>query len=220
MSGQILQFDDSAHRAADAVLPWYVNGTLKGDELAAVEQHVRQCARCRREVDLLKELDAHCAVDEPVPDATPAYRRLSTRISGSRRLDAVADRLRDLGWSWQRAPGWARWGIAAEFAGIVMLAVWLAVPGSETAALYQTLGAPGARTAGVGTIAVEFVPETTESELRRIVQAAGGRVVDGPTASNAYVLQVPVGQREQVLARLRAEPAVVLAQPLTVRPDR
>ena len=54
----------------------------------------------------------------------------------------------------------------------------------------------------------------------RIVQATGGRVVDGPTASNAYVLQVPVGQREQILARLRAEPSVVLAQPLTVRPDR
>ena len=221
MSGQILKFDDSAHRAADEMLPWLVNGTLEGDELAAVEQHVRECARCRREVDLLKQLQAVCAIDEPAPDATPSYRRLHERIAGRRRLGSLGDRLRASSSGLGNAlPHGQNGRSPREFAGIVMLAVRVAMPVGESAGLYQTLGAPAARAARGGTVAVVFVPAATESELRRIVQAAGARVVDGPTESNAYVLEVPAGHRDAILAALRAEPAVVLAQPLTAQPDR
>jgi anti-sigma factor RsiW len=220
MSGQILRFDDSAHRRVDELLPWFVNGTLDGDDSAAVEQHVRECARCRREVDLLKQLQAVCAIDEPSPDATPSYRRLQQRIDGRRGLSSLAIRLRGLVRPWQRAPTWTRWAIAAEFAGIVMLAAWVTLPSGESAGLYRTLGTSAAHAARGGTLAVIFAPEATESELRRIVQSAGARVVDGPTESNAYVLEVPAGHRDAVLAGLRAEPAVVLAQPLTAQPDR
>jgi len=220
MSGRILKFDDSAHRAADAMLPWFVNGTLEGDELAAVEQHVHECPRCRREVDLLEQLQAVCAIDAPALDATPSYRLLHERIAGRRRLASLRDRVRGLFRPWQRAPAWAKWAIAAQFAGIVMLAVRVAMPVSESARNFETLGAPTGHTARGGTVAVVFVPEVTEAELRRIVQAAGARVVDGPTESNAYMLEVPVGHRDAVLAALRAEPAVTLAQPLTAQPDR
>jgi anti-sigma factor RsiW len=220
MRGQILKFDDSAHREVDELLPWFVNGTLEGRELAAVEQHVRECARCRREVALLQRLQAVCAIDVPAPDATPSYRRLHERIAGRRWLGSLRDRVLGLSRPWQRAPAWAKWAIAAEFAGIVMLAGRIAMPAGESAGLYQTLGAPAARVAHDGTVAVVFVPEATESELRRIVRAAGARVVDGPTESNAYVLEVPPGHRDAVLAVLRAESAVALAQPLTAQPDR
>jgi hypothetical protein len=220
MNGQILKFDDSAHRAADAVLPWFVNGTLEGEELAAFERHLRECARCRGEVELQRQLHAACAIHEPAPDATPAYRRLSARIDGGWRIGALVDRLRAFVRPRQAVPRWARWAIAAEFAGIVALAVWVTTPAGDPAALYRTLGAPAARIVGVGAIAVVFAPEVEETELRSIVQAAGARVVDGPTESNAYVLQVPAGHREEALAALRAAPGVVLAQPLTAQFDR
>jgi Putative zinc-finger len=220
MSGQILKFDDTAHRTVDAVLPWFANGTLTGDELAVVEQHLRECPRCRREVNLLRQLHAFCAVDEPAPDPTPSYRRLRERMGGRWPLAAAVDRLRGLPRRWQLAPGWARWAIVAQFAGIVVLGAWVAAPGGESPVLYQTLGAPAARAPSAGSIAVVFVPEVTASELLRIVRTVGASVVDGPTASNAYVLQVPAGQRDAVLAALRSEPAVALAQPLTAQPDR
>jgi hypothetical protein len=50
--------------------------------------------------------------------------------------------------------------------------------------------------------------------LRRILRGAGARVVDGPTESNAYVLDVPAERRMLALQRLRAERAVVLVEPL------
>lgn len=220
MSGKILRLDDSAHRSADAVLPWYVNGTLGGDEVAGVERHLRECARCRREVALLKELQSFCAIDELVPDATPAYRGLSERIRGRRRIGPLANRMRGLLQPWRQAPGWARWAIVGQFAAIVGVFLWVAPSGGNPDGIYQTLGAPVARGARVGTIAVVFRPEVRESELRHVVQAAGARVVDGPTETNAYVLQVPPGHRDEALALLRAASAVVLAEPLTRQPDR
>jgi cysteine synthase len=59
-----------------------------------------------------------------------------------------------------------------------------------------------------------FKPDTTEREMRRILQASGARVVDGPTVTDAYVLALPAAQAPAALARLRAEPAVTLAQAL------
>ena len=38
------------------LLPWYVNGTLAGEELAEVERHLRRCQRCHAEVEELCEL--------------------------------------------------------------------------------------------------------------------------------------------------------------------
>jgi len=221
VSANILKFDDSAHRAADEVLPWLVNGTLQDDELAAVEQHVRECARCQREVELLRQVRSACAAEAPRFDVTPSYHRMRARIGAGSRVGALGDRVRRLLRPWWRAPGWARWAIAAEFAAIISLVVWLAPPsGGEPEAAYQTLGAPASPFAPAGSIAVVFRPEVTDDELRRIVERAGANVIDGPTESNAYVLVVPAGHREAILAALRADPGVALAQPLTTGRDR
>jgi len=40
MSGRVLPFDPPAHKVADVLLPWFVNGTLDEDELAFVQQHL------------------------------------------------------------------------------------------------------------------------------------------------------------------------------------
>jgi hypothetical protein len=76
---------------------------------------------------------------------------------------------------------------------------------------YITLGA---RPAALGNLVVSFEPGTPERELRRILQVSGARIVDGPTDVGAYVLSVPAAQAEPALQRLRAEPAVTLAEPL------
>ena len=87
MSGRIFRFDDSAHRAADSLLPWFVNETLDEDKRAAVDRHLRECARCRRETELLREVRVHCVTALPAADAAAGFHELSRRIAGGR-LDA------------------------------------------------------------------------------------------------------------------------------------
>jgi len=220
MNGKILQFDDSAHRKADEVLPWFVNGSLEDDERTTVEQHLRECARCRREVELLKQLQWVCTPEDSAQDATPAYLRLRQRIGDGGGLGALKGRLRMLQHPWSCVPPWARWTIAVQLAGILVLGAMLLRPFGDSSVLYHTLGAAATHASRDGAVVVMFVPDVNESESRRILRAAGARPIDGPTQSNAYVVEVPDQRREAILELLRAEPAVTLAQPLTPHADR
>jgi len=219
MSGQILRFDDTEHRLADAVLPWFVNGTLSDDERASVDRHLRECARCRREVEGLRQLQAFCRSAPASVDATAGLRDLNDPVSVASRRGSMGRWLQRFLEHWRRAPQWTRWVIVAQFAGAVSLTAFVGAHDVESSAPYRTLGAPSPASP-YGAIAVVFMPDIAEAEMRRILQAAGARIVDGPTSTDAYVLQVPAGHRSNALVTLRSEPAVVLAEPLSARVDR
>lgn len=210
MTGRVLPFDPGAHAAIDARLPFYVNGTLSGEELALIEKHVRSCERCQREVGWLRELfSVLCDITlaqasepaRPQPLATPkrppSPRRARMQISEG----------------WRETRLWMRGLLAAQLAAIAVLGTLLAMDGSRDAN-YSTLGAldPSAHTPGA--IAVIFDPRTPESEIRRAVRNAGARIVDGPTATNAYVLEVPADESSRAARALRGDRAVRFAQPL------
>ena len=95
-----------------------------------------------------------------------------------------------------------------------MLGLAVARPGADDEGRYRTLSSRAAAQGTQGNLVVSFDPATPERELRRILQASGARVVDGPTASDAYVLAVAPAQAAPVLRRLRAESAVTLAERL------
>jgi hypothetical protein len=109
--------------------------------------------------------------------------------------------------------------IAAQFAGLALLGTLLALDTRHEPS-YQTLGT-AARAASTGdAIAVMFDPAITEAELRRVVTSAGGRIVDGPTTTHAFVLEVPAAQSGEAIQKLRAEPMVRFAEPLGARAQR
>jgi len=207
-----MRFDPSAHKVVDALLPWYVNRTLEGDELEYVRAHLEECAQCRQEAAWLRELHAACVTAGSVPGASnPLYklrRQLETRSTKHTFVRRLAG-------TWQTSNAWARWGaVAASF--VLGAAVILATSGPREAvdpAPYRTLGAVTTADAS-GSLIVVFDPATTEAELRRILREAGARLVDGPTQANAYVLDVPAGQHGHAMQVLRKEHAVVLVERL------
>jgi hypothetical protein len=209
MSGRVLPFDPAAHKVADVLLPWFVNGTLDKDELAFVEQHLGECVRCQREVQWLRELRAACIDGEAAPGASTVFRNLRRQLDEPRTGRGKEGSLRKL---WRRVPPWSRWAMAAELAVIVALGAVL-LPATDGLAPYRTLGARSAA-APTGSLVVVFDPATPESELRRMLRKAGARVTDGPTQTNAYVLRVAAERRAEAVQALRAEPAVVLAEQL------
>jgi hypothetical protein len=208
MNGRVLPFDPAAHKVADVLLPWFVNGTLEKDELAFVQQHLSECVRCQREVQWLRALRAACVDGEAAPGASTVFRNLRRQLDEPRTGRDKGASLRRL---WKRAPPWSRWAIAAQLAVIVALGTAL-VPATDGLTLYRTLGARNATAPTTGTLVVVFDPTTTESDLRRILRKAGARVADGPTLTNAYVLKVEAERRVDAVQALRAEPAVVLVE--------
>jgi hypothetical protein len=202
--------DDPAHQEAQEALPWLANGSLAGAELRRVQAHVEACAQCRADLAMLHTLRAAGEASEPACDPDRALARLlpqletppaSGEVPGWRARFAANDR------SWMRA------AIAVQCCVIAALAVVLA--GHQRNAdvrndAYRVLGASPGTTAR---LVVMFKPDTPERELRRIVRGSGARIVGGPTVTDAYLLDAD-GDPAAALARLRAEGAVTLVEPL------
>jgi len=210
MTGRVLRFDAAAHKVVDVLLPWFVNGTLKGEELALVQRHLGECPRCQREVEWLRELHAACVAGEAMPGASAAFRKVRHQLEEPRQgRDSIAAARP----SRSRARLWSRWAIAAQLIVIAVLGTLL-LWSTDGPAPYRTLAARNAAAPATGSLVVIFDPATTEAEMQRILRGAGARVVDGPTQTNAYVLEVSSGQAEQAAQVMKAERAVLLVEPL------
>lgn len=211
MSGQILRFANPVHQAVEELLPWFVNGTLEGEELALVERHLGECVRCQHELDALRELQAAYVGSEVASDPTQSFYKLRHRLAESKPKWGRALLLPGLRRLWQQAHVWAPWVAAAELAMICVLAVIL-VFGAEMSVPYRTLGAADVSPRALAQLVVVFDPRITEAELRQILRATGARIVDGPTSADGYVLELPVDRQASALEALRAQRAVVLAE--------
>jgi hypothetical protein len=210
MTARIIPFDAAAHKVAHVLLPWLVNGTLKGDELAFVQRHLDECQDCRHEVEWLRELHAACIAGEATPGASVAFRNLRRELEAPRVGRDSMGRLHQLR---ARTRRWWQWAIAAEFAVIVVLGSLL-LTSTDRPALYRTLGAGNAGTPATGSLVVVFDPATSVADVQRILRSAGARIVDGPTQANAYVLEVPVGQTTRAARAIKSERATLLVEPL------
>jgi hypothetical protein len=223
MNGRVLPLKGSEHTAVDALLPFYVNGTLQGDELDKVTQHLAACEHCRREVDWLRGVFAACEAIAPIPETPlPDIGRIPALAGGA----AVrTGRTGPRGWrarvsaGWTATQPWARMLMAAQLAGLAVLGT-LHFTETRDDSPYRTLGAYARATPAGDSIAVMFDPAITEGEIRRLLERAGARIVDGPTATAAFVLEVPAGHSAGAVQKLRAERKVVFAESLGARPGQ
>jgi anti-sigma-K factor RskA len=213
MTGRIFTFDSSAHSAVDALLPFYINGTLRGEEFASVERHVSGCRQCQLEIDWLRQVFAACAALSPLEDAPVERFSLAGNGLATYRHAWPAR----LAHGWRASPPWMRGLLAAQLAAIAVLGTTVAIDAGDKPA-YQTLGIESRSVTSRNAVAVVFDPTATEAEIRRIVAGVDARIVDGPTATHAFVLELPSAQAERALQSLRAEALVRLAEPLGPAP--
>jgi anti-sigma factor RsiW len=197
------------HAETRILLPWLANGSLAGAELERVRAHLGECPACRAQLEWERGM---AAGGDPAPrmSAQQAFARLRPQLGPQELPNSPARWLRLAA---ANDPRWLR-SVALVQLGLILVLGLVAVrPGPEQG-LYHTLGARQA--ALQGNIVVSFEPSTPERELRRILQASGARLVDGPTAADAYVLSVAPGEAAPALQRLRSEPAVTLAEALNI----
>lgn len=81
----------------EELLPWYVNGTLEGEELRRLEKHLASCLVCRRELEALRGLrhgvrEAAQISDEDRPGAAGLDRLLDALDGEHRPAVPVSER--------------------------------------------------------------------------------------------------------------------------------
>lgn len=192
------------HMEAQQLLPWLANGTLHEPELSRMQAHLEVCADCRAELALLHTLRATGPVGTPDFDVDGALARLMPQLDTA--PPTWRARLAANDHTWLRA------GVVAQFFVIAFLGILLARSHAAPDGDYRALSASPAPRAGM---VVAFKPETPERELRRILHASGARIVGGPTATGAWLIETDATPAT-VAARLRAEPAVTLAESLAM----
>lgn len=216
--GRIISLLQDPHRDVQALLPWYAMGRLDPAEHAEVTAHLEGCAECREELAFDRQFNR--AIGDTPLDVEQSWAAMRRRIQGAAPKRSVGARLRE--WlgrgragsrEWSPAFGWA---LAAQ-AGLLLCAGALL---TQYAApdRYHALGAAAANPAG--NLVVIFRPEVTERTIRTLLKANAARMVDGPTATDAYVLYVPAASRAAVLQKLRKTGDVVLAEPIDASAKR
>ncbi|MFS2002884.1 zf-HC2 domain-containing protein [Duganella sp. CT11-25] len=214
MNGRVFRIDIPAHQAVQELLPWYAGGQLAPDEARRVHEHLQGCAQCRQDLEWEHSLRAEAAAaTDGLPEGVDMEGALARLLPALGPQERTVTAPRTLPW-WRTAaanqPSWLRWAVAAQWVVIAGLAALLLRPAADPAD-YHVLGSG---VAAGGNLVVVFQPNTSERDLRRILQAQNARVVDGPTVTDAYLISVPAAGRAQALQALRAESAVKLVEPL------
>ena len=215
-----------SHSDAWLMLPWLANGRLSGPERARIEEHVRGCAQCAREVALQRRLCEVLTEPERVTYAPgPSFRKLMDRIDGRKAVTPAPPRpsrlhaLGSRGSAAWRPPGLA-W--AASFLLVVGFAGLTATTYRWSQPRYVThTAAPAATSTAV--LHIAFLPSLSITEAGDALRGAGARVVEGPD-NTGIVGVAPVAastdsagasaELRALAVRLRADARVRWVEPI------
>ncbi|MFN3286736.1 MAG: anti-sigma factor family protein [bacterium] len=189
---------NSDHRRARELLPWYVAGTLEGEELDLVRSHVHTCPSCAREHRALVEL---CG----------ALKASLTALPGPPPEVLHRTWIRVLRAEQQRARRSLRGKVAGAVAGLVAAAAVAAFGGAFRAVPFSTLAAGRADSRPV--LQVVFNPRAAEADIRSLLHRVGATIVEGPGGSGVYRLRLEGGaDPADAVRRLRASELVLFAE--------
>lgn len=178
-----------------ALLPWYVNGTLREAERLQVDRHLAACDACRTELEELtvmkRTLTATYASQPELSEA--AARRLRDRIGREVRTDLEAvpssPSLPTLIDRWLRALFTVQWVPTMAVLALAVqigLLIWVSTPAPPPESV--TSRSLSMQTA---TLSIVFQPNAPEEHIRAMLQSVHGRIIDGPTADGQYRIEVP-----------------------------
>lgn len=211
--------DSFEHDSAAALLPWFANGTLQGEERDRVERHVRACLPCRAELAeqtrlrtlVQRQPVVHLSADAGFERLRGRLDRPSTRRTGSprRAVWALAAAVAIAGVGWSIAAGLIgpepstepRFGTLSDDAngggepGFGTLSD--RANGGENRALSDA--ADGRENRALSDVAddgalidVIFADGVRESQMRELLEALDAEIVAGPSRGlGRYTLRVP-----------------------------
>ncbi len=223
----------SEHDSVDALLPWYINGTLSSEEDSQVEKHMETCLQCRAAITELQGLQhvVQQSTDiglveqqnlqgvlsriESRIDQAPA--ELVTRRKHERRREPLAKKISDFWAAFMALPGGWRYTVVAQFLLLVLVfGVTFDRPSMDP--VFTTLSAPTEEATNNVRIRVVFAEDVLLRDIRNLLVDAQTRIVDGPTPSGVYMLETAYAPNEvlqDVLDRWRNKALVRFVEPVS-----
>ncbi len=200
--------ESPTHDTCQELLPWYDNGTLKGQELEQVEHHLSDCGACRSALASIRDLKSsigQAADDDGV-------------VAGS--LDEVMRRIDAGGLARRRTSTMVRVVLLAQAAAIIVLASVLLFRGEPPLngdpRLFHTLSDPReVVVTAPGSLRIVFDRSAQESQIRLLLQTVGAEIIAGPSLAGVYTIYVDGTQDlGAIVKQLRADVAVRLVEPI------
>ncbi len=199
---------EDAHEEVEVLLPWYATGQIDPSDRERVEAHLSTCARCQRQLE-----SEHILIEQfrsLTPEIDTGWARLRAQIEPGRSERPRPRRfLADI-WDFLGRPAVA--ALAAAQLAFVIIAGALLWSLNRPESTYQTLGTSSSP--GTANVIVIFRPDATEEDIRDALRASSASLVGGPTAADAYLINVPPDHRASALAVLQADDDVQMAEPI------
>jgi anti-sigma factor RsiW len=201
-----------AHERALKLLPWLANGSLAAHERDALEEHVRHCLACRRELKDQQRLRA-AVLAQPTVHISPesGFDKLLPRLDEPTTPARGRARSR---WT----PAFASFAFVGAAAAVLVAAlVWLAIPPGTKPAPgdYHTLASPGDAALDLDVV---FVDSITAAQMQAVLGEIGGEITAGPSKIGRYRVRLKGRtltreELDDLATRLEADPRVRLAAP-------
>lgn len=203
---------------AEALLPWYLNGSLSAEEQAMVERALASDPALQAELaslELMRETVRESSDSVAVPASD--FDLVMQRIDGVEEAPVHAPAAREpIGSRWLDSvralfamPGLRFAAVAAALVIMLQSAaiVGLMVEAPDQGAGYQTAtsGEPAGAVAAGPRLLLMFQAEASLAEVAGLLGEVGARIVDGPSQEGAYIVELGAeGDLAAVLKRLQA----------------
>ena len=213
----------TAHQEISLLLPWYVNKTLREDEIELVENHLKVCLTCKRDIVALQKLAAAVQQEGTMDTVAQAsFSRLKNRIhspdmAGRNNAPTVT------AMPAQRKEQDKKWRLprpALALAAVLLLSLLITRfidTGHFQMNDYRTLSNAEHPVIGQNTLKVIFSNDTQQPQIDEILASVQGQIVDGPTEQGVYTVAVDselaAKKVLEKVALLRKNTHVIFAEP-------
>jgi hypothetical protein len=195
----------------ETLLPFYLNGTLSGADLAAVEDWLANDPGA--EAALLEaesELDLITLDNESIRPHPNAFRRFSDSLE-KEPGPSVSPVSRLSAWFGKTfaVPAPLVWASAAAAAAFALVVVTVGIPGRQPANDIEIAGS--GETGSAAFALVTFNPDAPLAGIAKLLQATGGRIADGPSADGTVKIVLPaatLAEYDRLTAELAKSPLV------------
>ena len=213
----------SAHQEISLLLPWYVNKSLHGAEVKMVENHLKVCLICRRELATLHKLASAVQQDGSIDTVAQAsFSHLMKRIHNAD-ANSRENAQKVIPLPLQRKSQGNIWRLprpALALAAVVMLSLLITrVMDINKVQMheYRTLSNAESPAITQNSLSVIFASDTKQSEINEILASVDGQIVGGPNAQGIYTITSKSEPETKnvldMLALLRKNTHVIFAEP-------